>query len=344
MRSDKIIFLTILQLIILTSLLFIEIIDQSIDWSKLVLIIGLIIINVIFLFKRYHYLIRLKKLEFELQRVVAGNLNTRLLANEEYVFNNVIFAINELIEQHQKVHVQSIKSQAARKRLLSSISHDIRTPLTSIIGYVDALKDEVASSEDEKRDYIEIISKKSSHLKQMIDEIFHMAKLDADEMIMKLEPLDFAEIAREALIEFLPELKKQGMELQINIPEKNSIIMADRISLQRIIHNLIKNAIQYGNAGKILGLDLLETTDDYQLLIWDKGPGIRETDIENVFHRMYRSDQARSSLNGGSGLGLSISKALVEKNNGRIWAESSPWKKTTFAFSIPKQKDYLRNN
>lgn len=339
MRSDKIIFLTILQFIILAILLFIEIINQSIDWIKLVIIIGLIVINAIFLFKRYHYVIRLKKLEIELQRVVSGNLNTRLLANEEYVFNNVIFSINELIEQLQKVQVQSIKSQAARKRLLSSISHDIRTPLTSIIGYVDALKDEVASSENEKREYIEIISKKSFHLKQMIDEIFHMAKLDADEIKMKLEPLDFAEIAREALIEFLPELKKHNLELKVNIQEKECFIMADRISLLRIIHNLIKNAIQYGNAGKIIGLDLIETIEEYQLFIWDKGPGIQEFEIDNVFNRMYRSDQARNSLNGGSGLGLSITKTLVEKNKGEIWVESIPWQKTTFAFSLPKQKD-----
>lgn len=141
-----------------------------------------------------------------------GNVKTRLFAKDDSLFNEVIFSVNELIEQLEKVQVQTIKSEMARKRLLSSISHDIRTPLTSIIGYIDALKDDVAVSEEEKREYLQIISRKSNGLKHLIDDIFNMAKLDADDMPLKPETLDFAEIARESLIECLPDLQKHGME------------------------------------------------------------------------------------------------------------------------------------
>jgi signal transduction histidine kinase len=187
---------------------------------------------------------------------------------------------------------------------------------------------------------------KSSGLKELIDEIFTMAKLDADEMPHKEEVLDFAEITRESLIEFLPELKKYGVELQISIPEQKCSILADRLSIMRIIGNINKNAMHYGKEGKVLGIELTETTHEYQLLIWDLGPGISQADLANVFERMYRSDQARNSVGGGSGLGLAIAKALVEKNRGRIWVESVPWKKTTFGFSLPKHtaRTVLRNS
>jgi signal transduction histidine kinase len=273
----------------------------------------------------------------EVKRVSNGNLHTRLLANDDHLVNEVIFSINEMIEQLERVQIERLKSETARKTLLSSISHDIRTPLTSIIGYVDALKDDIATSEAEKRHYLHIISKKSSGLKHLIDELFHLAKLDADEITMKSELLDLAEIARETVIEFLPELKKAEIELKVRIPDQQCFILADRLSMVRVISNLLKNAIQHGKAGKLIGIELTETERNYQILIWDKGPGISDADLENVFERMYRGDQSRNLSNGGSGLGLAIVKSLVEKNNGEIWVESIPWEKTMFGFAIQRQ-------
>jgi signal transduction histidine kinase len=272
----------------------------------------------------------------ELRRATKGNFRTRLLAKDDCLFDEVVFSINELIEELEKVQIQSVKSQTARKSLLSSISHDIRTPLTSIIGYIDALKDDIATSEDEKQEYLKILSKKAGSLKQLIDEIFDMAKLDADEIPMKEESLDLAEIVRESLIEFLHEIKNNRVELHISIPEKNCLVMADRLSLIRIIRNIIKNALEYGKDGQILGIELMEKANEYQLYIWDQGPGIPKEDLEFVFERMYQGDQSRTPFSKGSGLGLAIAKALVEKNQGKIWVESIPWTKTTFGFSIPR--------
>ena len=121
--------------------------------------------------------------------------------------NDIIFSLNELIEQLENLQSDKIKSEAARKSLLSSISHDIRTPLTSIIGYIDAIKDDIATTQTEKEEYIEIVSKKSIQLKRLIEELFNLAKLDADELPMNFEQVDFAEITREILIEFLLQLK-----------------------------------------------------------------------------------------------------------------------------------------
>lgn len=283
----------------------------------------------------------------ELQRAAKGNGNTRLLANEDRIINEFIFSINDMIEQAAKNQVQSIKSEAARKRLLSNISHDIRTPLTSIIGYVDALKDDIASSNQEKQEYLEIISRKSIALKKLIDEIFQMAKLDADEIPLSVESVDLAELVREVVIEFLPEFKKFEIELKASIPSEQILIMADQVSMQRIIANIIKNAVQYGKEGREIGIELTENQHDYQVSIWDKGPGIPADELAHVFERMYRTDRSRNRSGGGSGLGLAIAQSLVEKQAGSIWAESIPGVKTTFHIAFPKPGGVvqsLRNN
>ncbi len=317
------------------------------DILKWTLYIMLFFISAAFFISRFRYLTQLKRMNKEIRRAVDdGNVKTRLLTKHDKELNEFVFSINELVEQLEKIQVQSIKSEKARKGILSGISHDIRTPLTSIIGYIDALKDDIAASEAEKKAYIDIISRKANGLKQLLDELFQMAKIDADEITLKEEELDFAEMTRECLIEFLPDLKTEQIELKTVIPEEKYIINADHLSLKRIIGNLIRNALHYGREGKILGVELTETPKDYQLLIWDQGPGIADEDVMHVFERMYRGDQSRNQLCGGSGLGLSIAKALVEKHHGKIWVESIPWERTVFGFSIPKQFiiPELRNN
>ncbi|PRT26002.1 two-component sensor histidine kinase [Bacillus wiedmannii] len=331
LKTDKTLFLISLQLII-CGLLNIQMDPKG----KMSLFITLILITMYLFFSRIQFIQHRKSVDTKLGRVLKGNLQTRLFTSNDPSLHSIVFSINELIAELEKVRIEAKRSEESRKQLLSSISHDIRTPLTSIIGYIDALKDGVAVSEIEKKEYLKILYMKSNNLKHLVNEIFNMAKLDANEFPLKEEELDFSEVTREVLIEFLPELSKHNLELQVLIPESTCPIIADHLSLMRIMSNLIKNAIYYGKDGKTLGIELLETDTDYELLIWDKGPGIPKHDLQNVFERMYRSEQSRNSSSGGSGLGLSISKALVERNGGHIWVESTPWKRTTFGFSIPK--------
>lgn len=342
MLKDKSIYLIVLQGLLLTGLFVIDINRQPVNPLSWILLILLLSVTGVLLFIRFNFQAQQKQMIIELKRVIDGNLNTRLLTGNTDLLDEFVFSINQLIEQLDNLQIQSIKSDAVRKRLLSNFSHDIRTPLTSIIGYVDALKDDVGASEEEKQEYIEIILRKANALKLLIEEVFHMAKLDADEVPLQMETLDFAEITREAVIDFLPELSQHGMELKADIPGKKCPVVADRLSLQRAIGNMVKNAIQYGKEGKVLGIELVECAGEYRLSIWDKGPGIAKEDLSNIFKRMYRADQSRNTANRGSGLGLAIAKALVEKNGGKIWAESAPGEKTTFSFSLPAKINLSR--
>ncbi|XEC94879.1 sensor histidine kinase [Paenibacillus tarimensis] len=336
-HNQHLLFIFIIQSIVITGLLILEFNDDAPEMIRWSLLAVLCVTSGFLYFLRFRSLTRLKQMAAELRRASNGNLKTRLFAKDDEVWNEVIFSINELLEKLENVQIETIKSQTARRRLLSNISHDIRTPLTSIIGYVNALTDDIVVSEVEKQEYLEIVSKKSNGLKELIDEIFMMAKLDADEMPYKLESLDFAEMIRESLLAFLPELKINEIDLHISIPDEECLILADHLGVMRIIGNIIKNAMYYGREGKVLGVELTQTAEEYQLLIWDRGPGISKADLANVFERMYRADQSRTLLNEGSGLGLAIAKALVEKNCGRIWVESIPWQKTVFIITFKKQ-------
>lgn len=281
---------------------------------------------------------KLERMASELQRAVQGNWNTRLFTDRERMLDGVIFAANGLIEELEKVRIRNVRSEAARKSLLSNISHDIRTPLTSMIGYVDALKDGVAASEEERRDYLEIIAAKAGGLKELLDGIFQMAKLDADDIPMQMEELDLAETVRESVIAFWPELAKNGIELIAHIPDVPCPVTADRLGMQRILGNLIKNALQYGREGRVLGVSLEEGPADYRVEVWDRGPGIPQAELPRIFERMYRTDRSRTLQSGGSGLGLAIAKALIGKHGGTIWAESEPGARTAVVFTLPKRK------
>jgi len=322
----------LLSCIILIILYF----SGSINTHLVILDAMIIVFSLAKIYINYKNMCIIRRIIEQVDRVNCENLNTRILVREDGLMGELACKFNKIIEKLQNICENQIIAEESRRKLMSDISHDIRTPLTSIIGYVDALKDEVAADEQERSEYIEIISKKSKRLKQLIDEIFSMAKLDSDDVAMDFQVHDIAEIIRESIIEFLPELNKIGIKLMVEIPDERCLIYCDRLSIDRILNNIIKNAVQYGGKEGIIGIELMSLEKDYQINIWDKGPGIEEEHIPFIFERLYIKDKARKKSAGSSGLGLAIVKKLLEKHGGRIWVESKPYKKTVFSFTIPK--------
>lgn len=303
----------------------------------LTILSGLVIVfSLIRIYMNYKGIREIKRINQQVKRVISGNLNTRILVRVDGFISELACNFNKVIETLQKTRENQITLEESRRKLMANISHDIRTPLTSIIGYVDAIKDGVAASEEEKLEYLEIISSKSKNLKQLIDEIFYMAKLDSDDIEMNFQVQDISEIIRECIIAFLPEINKKEMELKVNMPEDKALVYGDKLSITRIFNNIIKNAILYGDEGKVLGIDLIINKKNYEISIWDKGVGIDEEHLPYIFDRLYIKDKARKKTLGSSGLGLAIVKKLLEKHGGKIWVESKPYEKTVFTFTIPK--------
>ncbi len=301
----------------------------------LVIIILLITITVILLYR----IIKREKIYLliidHLGDVSAGNLNRRIHIGNTGIYSELIVILNKITIKLQEEIIKSKEADKARKRLLSNISHDIRTPLTSILGYAEALRDDLALDKGEKEKYLGILINKAINLKKMIDEIFQMARLDADDFELDFQLLDLAEIVRECLIEFLPVIKQEELAMKIEIPDQVCKIYADRLSVERIIENILKNSIEHGKNGGFLGIELSSFEKGFILSIWDKGPGVEEEDIPYVFARLYMGDKSRSKSLTGSGLGLAIAKKLLEEHGGKISLESTPGEKTTFKLFFP---------
>ncbi len=197
--------------------------------------------------------------------ILQGNLNRRIHISNTDISSKLIIILNEVTEKLQKEIIKGQETEAARKRLLSNISHDIRTPLTSILGYVEALRDDLAIDQDEREKYLDILVSKAENLKILIDEIFQLARLDANDFELDFQRQDLAEIIRESLINFLPRIKQEGLKTVINLPEEDCIINADCLSVERIIENVLKNSIEYGKDGGFIGVKLSEAKGGYTL-------------------------------------------------------------------------------
>jgi len=276
-----------------------------------------------------------------LNRVLEGNYNNRIVINDNDRDKDLVFCINNLIEELQLLDIEKRRTDKKRKELLSNISHDIRTPLTSIIGYTDALKDDKVHNKEEKEHYINILSEKAKSLNRLIEDIFQMAKLDANELPLNKEKIDINEMLRITFLEFFPRIERENFTVDIKIPDKEYYIFVDRYSVIRILNNIINNTLQHGKEGRFLGIDIEEEKEFYKVIIWDKGPGIPPEIINKIFDRLFKSDDSRSNFSSNHGLGLAITKKLIIENGGDIEVSSEIEKRTAFILYFPKYKDSL---
>lgn len=224
-----------------------------------------------------------------------------------------------------------------RKRLVSNISHDLRTPLTSIVGYSESLDNKVFENEEEQKKYISIIHKKAVYMDRLLSELTEFSKIESGVIESNKEKLDIAELAREILIEYLPIVEAEGIELNVEIHEDTGKINIDKNMMSRAIRNVIDNAVKYGKSGGRIDFFLyLYPEKSVCIEIKDYGQGIDEKDMPHVFERFYRAGKGRTSKEGGMGLGLAIADEIVKLHGGIIKAERSKEKGITFKLILPR--------
>lgn len=269
---------------------------------------------------------------------VAGKTQ-KLLVQKESEYKELSFEVNYLMEAYEQLKIDKEQQLNNNKQLLSNLSHDIRTPLTSIIGYVDALNDGIISSEEEFEEFIGILSMKSKNLKELTDQIFNVARIDAEDVLMNLEFIELNEFLTNILIDFIPQFEKFGLELENGISSDKYMIQGDRVALTRVFQNIMKNAIQHGKSGKVIGIKSFIANDYYRVIIWDRGKGIPKSKQQYIFERLYKVDDARKMTSSNSGLGMAIAKKLVLKHNGNIFLKSEENKLTEFFVELPVMKE-----
>lgn len=269
---------------------------------------------------------------------IRGNLERgekRLIfTNLSGLDSELSFAVNELLSAYYMEKSDMEKKEKERKLLFSNLSHDVRTPLASIIGYLEAIRLGIAG--DERDEYLRVAEEKSHTLKHYLDSLFVMAKIDAGDMELEYKEVDLNESLRELMIPYLPLLSSRQLEVQVEIPEERSSVRLDVEALSRIFNNLLQNAIKYGASGGVVGLKAWREGNNACFEIWDAGVGIDQADLPFVFERLYRGDKARRS--GGSGIGLSVVKELVHAMGGSVNMRSQPDMRTGAVVVLPVQQ------
>ena len=266
-----------------------------------------------------------------LEDIKNGNGNRRILAETHELIAPLAYAINDIILSYEKRLSAYHQTDETNRQLMTSLSHDVRTPLTTLIGYLDAAHKGIVDGK-ERDDYIETARRKAHDLKEYIDVLFDWFKLGSNEFSMNIAESDLTELTRNILIDWIPIFEDTQVDFTIDIPEQPFRVQIDPDGYMRILNNLIQNVISHSHADKI-ELALSEQNRNIKILLSDNGIGIDKEDLKHIFDRLYKCDKGRSEK--GSGLGLSIVHELVEKLNGTITADSIPGKGTTFTLFFP---------
>lgn len=303
-----------------------------------IFIISFIITNVIMSYVLSKKIIKpIKSLKKATNEISNGNLDCSIAEEGDTEIRELCRGFESMRVQLKDSIIMKMKYDDNRKGLISSISHDLRTPITSIKGYVEGILDGVANTPQKRESYLRTIYSKAEHVDLMIDDLLLYSKLDLNQIPFNFEKVDIVEYFNYCIYESEPELKKDNIKIWLNNELKTTnFVMMDRERLKRVILNIIGNSQKYMNKeqGEIV-VNLRETTSNIIIEIRDNGAGIDNNDANKIFDRFYRTDKARSGAK-GSGLGLSIAKQIVEGHNGRIWAISHGNKGTSIMISLCK--------
>jgi signal transduction histidine kinase len=274
---------------------------------------------------------RIKDMKNTIEAILNGQDSLTLFTNSKDILGELVFEMNKLISSYGLQKRNYEKELTAKKVLLSNISHDVRTPLVSVIGYLEAVIQN-RIGESNKGEYIETAYQKALTLKEQINQLFELVQSDANEFVMNIEKIDVCETLRQVIIDFVPVFEKEQITFESNIPEKEICISADQHCLIRIYQNLIRNTLIHGKSGNYLGVFISEANSEVYIDITDKGMGIEKEHLPYIFDRLYKADPARTR---GGGLGLAVAKEFANKMNGNIEVLHSVPGDTVFRITFP---------
>lgn len=239
--------------------------------------------------------------------------------------------INRLLTERQRIKADYRREQISSKKMLSNVSHDIKTPLTVILGYLEIMR--LDRGEDEMLKKAEM---KAKQVMDLINQFFSLEKLEAGDTDIRLDKVNISEVCRENVLEFYDILLQKEFEVELSIPETAVFVQGDPDALQRIFRNLLSNVIRYGSDGNYMGVFLRQDKSCVYIDVTDKGKGIEQESVSHVFDRLYTMEDSRNREIQGNGLGLTIARNLARQLGGDILLKSVPNVKTTFTIKLKK--------
>lgn len=289
----------------------------------LALTIGVILFTVYFLLLTKKFIVYLERISWGIQEISSGNFKTKINIDSEDEFTLIADKINKMAADVDQIFEDNRKSEHAKNELITSVAHDLRTPLTSIIGYLDLVSTGKNIDDAVKQKYVEVAYSKSKRLEKLIEDLFAYTNVSFGEVAMDYTEVDMVKFMNQLVDEFYPSFQDSGLEYEFTTNVNTAIVMADGNQLSRAIANLISNAIKYGKDGKRIKIKLWKENGKVLVDIINYGRLIPDEDIENIFKRFYRVESSRSSETGGTGLGLAIAKSIIEMHGGTIRARSN---------------------
>lgn len=284
------------------------------------------------------------KLKEAADNIADGNLNVTVTAEADDEIGELCNAFEQMRLNLRRQVERNMQYEKDSKELISNISHDLKTPITAIKGYVEGIQDGVASSPEKLNKYIRTIYTKANDMDRLIDELTFYSKIDTNKIPYNYSKINVAEYFGDCVEEVGVEMETRGIELgYFNYVDEDVMVIADAEQMKRVINNIIGNSLKYLDKKKgIINIRIKDDGDFIQVVIEDNGKGIAAKDLPCIFDRFYRTDSSRNSSKGGSGIGLSIVKKIIEDHGGRIWATSKEGIGTEMHFVLRKYQEVIQ--
>ena len=287
----------------------------------------------------------LVKLKKATQNIKEGNLDFVLEVEGNDEFSQLCQDFEEMRKRLKESTEEKILMDKENKELISNISHDLKTPITAVKGYVEGIMDGVADTPEKMDRYVRTIYNKTNEMDHLINELTFYSKIDTNRIPYTFSKLNVEDYFSDCAEELGLEMETRGIELvYANYVEKGVQVIADGEQIRRVIHNIVSNAIKYMEKPRgIIQLRVKDVGDFIQVEIEDNGKGIAAKDLPYIFDRFYRTDVSRNSSKGGSGIGLSIVKKIMEDHGGKVWATSRLGIGTIMYFVLRKYQEVPMN-
>ena len=273
---------------------------------------------------------KLKEITEKLSEILEQDTDEQIMVfTDDKVLMELCGQMNLLLLDRQKMKADFRKQEIASKKMLSNISHDIKTPLTVFLGYLEIMR--LRDCEDVTLQKVEA---KAKQVMELIDQFFTLAKLEAGDKKIEMVKINISELCRETVLGYYDILIQKDYAVDIIIPEQQIFAQGDMESINRILNNLLSNAIRYGSDGKYIGLFVREDLDFVYIDVVDKGKGIEKQFAASVFERLYTMEDSRNRSIQGNGLGLTIARNLARQMGGDLLLQSQPGVRTVFTVKL----------
>ena len=288
---------------------------------------------------------KLKEISDKLSDILENDSSEQVMVfTDDKILMELCGQINLLLLDRQKMKADFRKQELSSKKMLANISHDIKTPLTVILGYMEIMRLRASSDPENVSgvqggygdEMLQKVEAKAKQVMELIDQFFTLAKLEAGDKKLEMVKVNISELCRENVLGFYELLIQKDFEVEISIPERAVFVTGDKDAIDRILCNLLTNAIRYGSDGKYMGFCLREENDFVRIDIVDKGKGIEKQFAASVFERLYTMEDSRSRSIQGNGLGLTIARNLANQMGGDVTLVSKPGVRTVFTVRLKK--------